>query len=184
MVFSIQGCTVLNTPIKQEWYQTNAKYTSITLRRSDIQKIHGGKDLDKFSYLGDKALYLLYEKTISGGDAAVYYGNPGNYLGFVYGAGTNKQELNKKIDILKNFILWANLTKQQRLNTEGILVELYGDEYINFEHRDGPIMMVRVTGSYFYCTLIKFCYAAFVNPSSAEIMVHELSKIRDKKFRS
>ncbi len=182
LVAALQGCTILNTPVKEEWYQTDAKYTSITRHRSDIQQIHKGTDLREFPYTGDHNLYLLYEKTISGGDAAVYYGSPGNYLGFVYGAGPNKKNLNEKIDNLKNFVAWSNQTKTQRLASEGKHIEIYDTEYIYLEHPAGPIMLVRETGSLFYCTLQRFCYGAFINPQAAQIMVEELSRLRDTKF--
>ncbi|MBU9833571.1 hypothetical protein FS594_26795 (plasmid) [Rahnella aquatilis] len=183
LCFLLQGCTVLNTPIHEEWYPSPAKYTWVGIPADKLNDIHKGSDLNKFPYQGKNAMYLQYKKTISGGDSAVYYGNPGNYLGFVYGAGPDSKALNEKIDILKNFVVWANEPKQQRMATEGIHADSDGDEYINLEHMDGPVMLVRASGSIFHCIMVRYCYAAFVNPRAAETMIQELSLVRDAKFR-
>jgi hypothetical protein len=184
LIFLLQGCTILNTPVKEDWYNTQANYTWVGLGRGDIQKIQKGSDLKNFPYKGSDKLYLQYKKTISGGDSAAYYANTGSYIGFVYGAGPDKANLNVKIDILKRFVTWANQTKEKRLATEGIHVELYASEYIYLEHPDGPIMLARVTGNTFYCIMSTYCYAAFINPSSAKIMIEELSFLRDTKFKN
>lgn len=184
LVCALSGCTGYGyIPLTEEWYHSDAKFTTVAVRAADISTLSttDGSKIPDTLRVYERPFGFRYSKALVG-DYISYYSEPGNMTGFVMRGGPGKENIDKRIKELADFLQWSRLEKTERIATQGIKITRKGDEYIYLERPEGPVLMFRKAGSYAQCMFSYSCYAVQITPRAASIMMIEFSAVKREKF--